>query len=134
MNYLLIFGGRDFNDEVLMYTELQTAVDKWGLTPENTIIVEGGARGADSLGKEAAEELGFTVKTMEADWKDMSEPCRVKVNQFGTYNALAGMKRNTEMVEIATHALGFWDEMSKGTEDSINKIIDKNIPFTLVNY
>lgn len=134
MNYLLIFGGRDFTDEASCTLEIGAFMEKHDLTPDNTIIIEGGANGADKLAKDVCEEMGFTVETMEADWNDMSEPCRIKYNQYGQYNALAGMKRNSEMVDIATHAIGFWDGMSKGTEDSIKKIEAKRIPFELVMY
>lgn len=134
MNYLLIFGGRDFDDEASCALELQHASENWGLTPENTIVVEGGASGADAVGKSIAQELGFTVHTMKADWKDMSPPCRVKTNSHGEYNALAGFKRNSEMIDLATHAIGFWDGESKGTYDSISKIDKKGILFKLIEY
>lgn len=134
MNYLLIFGGRDFTDEATCALEIQSFLVEYGLTPENTIVIEGGARGADTLGKDIMESLGFTVNTMEADWKDMSEPCRIKVNQYGEYNALAGFKRNSEMIELATHAIGFWDSESGGTYDAIEKVDSKKIPFKLVTY
>jgi 8-oxo-dGTP pyrophosphatase MutT (NUDIX family) len=37
--------------------------------PLTTLIVEGGARGADTIAREVAEELGFDVLEVKADWE-----------------------------------------------------------------
>ena len=65
----------------------------------------------------------------KANWKDMSPPCVVKQNQYGEYNALAGMKRNTYIIENSDLVIAFWDGKSTGTKDSINKakLLNKEI-------
>lgn len=133
-NYLLVFGGRDFLDKTFMKTKLLEFMEEHDLTKDNTVVIEGGASGADTLANELAKELEIPFDTMKADWNDMSEPCTVKYNRYGAYNALAGFKRNSQMVELATHALGFWDTKSPGTKDSIKKINSKGIPLVVVEY
>ena len=111
---LAAVGSRDFNNKELAYKEL----DKL----ENIdLVVSGAARGADTICVEWAKERGIPFKEFEANWKDMSEPCVTKYNTQGPYNALAGFKRNTVVVENCDVVIAFWDYKSPGTKDTINK-------------
>lgn len=85
---LLVFGGRNFNDRYKMWSCLDSIKD--GVI----MVVEGGARGADTLAKEWAHERGIHVAEVNALWD--------------TYPYKAGYKRNNLMPKLGvTHAVKF---------------------------
>lgn len=109
MSYrLAIIGSRKFNDYDLLCQELAKL-------PKPTVIVSGGAKGADSLGKKYADEHAIETKIFPAIWHPEGEG--------GPMDKGAGMKRNTDIIKEATAVLAFWDGDSTGTIDSINKAI-----------
>lgn len=57
---VLVSGSREFNNEKLLYTELQK------LSPE--LIIQGGARGADALAEMFAVQFGIPCIEMRANW------------------------------------------------------------------
>lgn len=61
---VLVCGSRDFDDRELML---------WfcGTFRNGDVLIEGGARGADRLARQAVEALGFDVRIREfpADWE-----------------------------------------------------------------
>ena len=59
---LLVCGGRAFND----WLKFDTAMRRLPEAP--TIIIEGGARGADRMGRTWAELNGIHCATVEAKW------------------------------------------------------------------
>lgn len=59
----LFFGSRGWTDDETIRADLLT------LDPKTTIIVEGGARGADRIARVEAHKLGFHVATVEALWQ-----------------------------------------------------------------
>jgi hypothetical protein len=97
---VLVTGDREWNDPDLIERHLKKL-------PPDTIIIQGGARGADSLAKGVARKLGFKVKTYPANWRK--------------YGRAAGPIRNREMLEKEDPdlVLAFHDniEKSKGTKD-----------------
>ena len=95
---VIIAGGRDFND----YQRLCKTMDYLlkNKVPEVTII-SGGARGADSLGERYANERGFSLIIMKADWEK--------------YGKSAGIIRNKEMLSTADEVVCFWNRVSRGT-------------------
>lgn len=109
-----VIGSRKFEDYDLLKKELDKIYNI-------SCIVSGGASGADSLAENYAEENNIETLIYKADWNDMSEPCVVGKNPYGEYNKLAGFKRNTQIVEDADLIVAFWDGISKGTKDSIDK-------------
>lgn len=113
MKHLLIAGSRTFEDRELLYRVADEV-----LAGERAVIVEGGARGADSLAKDYALERGLDLVEFKADWKQ--------------YGRAAGPKRNDEMVgyikEKDGEALYFWDEESKGTKQCIDSAKRKEVP------
>ena len=120
MKYLLIAGSRTFDDR-----ETFNRVTKEFIDGEErfTVIVEGGAAGADMMAREYAETHGMKVEEFRPDWK-----------QFGR---AAGPKRNDMMVKfIKEHngvALYFWDGESKGTKQCIESARRKGVPVTIWN-
>lgn len=132
---VLVAGGRDFtNAEAIIHFINDLMAE--GKLPEDTPLelVCGMAQGADITAYHVFKNNGLTIHEFPADWKDMSEPCIRKVNKYGAYNALAGMKRNTEMSEVAEVLIAFWDGVSKGTKDMINKMQALGKPVYICRY
>ena len=61
---VLVCGGRDFNDALTLGSWLGGIWKKQGIS----LIIEGGARGADFMAKEFAKWKGIPVETYPADW------------------------------------------------------------------
>lgn len=62
---VLVCGGRDFNDSLTLGSWLG------GIHKNNgpiTLLIEGGARGADYMARKFAEWQGIPVKTFHANW------------------------------------------------------------------
>jgi len=103
---LIVAGSRGFNN----YGFLKERLDYYLSKIEDEIeIVSGTARGADKLGERYAEERGYLIKRMPADW--------------GKYGLRAGYIRNEEMAMYAAPDGGcvcFWDGISSGTGHMID--------------
>ena len=106
---VLVCGDRFWTDRAMIYAELSK------LSP-GTIIVHGGARGADSIAGEIAKELGFVVRAYPADWS--------------AHGKAAGPIRNSTMLvrehrpdEPVNLVLAFHYDLakSKGTKDMVRK-------------
>jgi len=110
-----VIGSRTFND----YNRLKKILD---LYPINKII-SGKALGADTLGERYADKNGIQKEIYEALWDDLTaEPCLIKTNKNGKqYNALAGFNRNTDIIKNCNMVVAFWDGLSTGTKDSLDK-------------
>lgn len=98
-----IIGSRTFDNYGLMLYYINTVL---GFGEEIT-IVSGGARGADSLAKRLAESHNYKYIEFPADWD--------------TYGKSAGFKRNSLIVGNSDFIIAFWDGISKGTKDTIDK-------------
>lgn len=95
---VLVCGSRSFDDREL----LESTLDGVG---EITEIIEGGAYGADRLGRSFGESRSIIVKTYNAEW--------------GVHGKVAGVLRNQTMLdkEKPDLVIAFWDGKSKGTFD-----------------
>lgn len=98
-----IIGSREFNDFNLLEKKINE------LNINISLIVSGGAKGADILGERYAKKYGIETLIFIPDWK-----------QFGKK---AGFIRNTDIIENSDIVIAFWNGESKGTLDSINKAI-----------
>lgn len=112
-----IVGSTGFKDKNRMWFE----VNELRKIYDVILIVSGEAPGADTLTKEYAQEKKIKYKGHKAQWDDMPEPCLKRTNQHGEYNALAGFKRNTLIINDIDYLLAFRIKMSPGTTDSVNK-------------
>lgn len=117
---ILICGDRNWTDRQLIFHELVKAT---GFTFDVTVI-EGEARGADTLGKEAAILQGMAVEGYPANWK-----------RFGNS---AGPIRNQEMLDKGKPdlVLAFHDDIrnSKGTKDMIARAKKAGIHVELISH
>lgn len=82
---ILVCGGRDFNDERRFEDGMYKALGpgEWAKYPHT--IIEGGAKGADSLARAFAKKSEWGLETYTADWSK--------------YGVRAGPIRNVEMLE-----------------------------------
>ena len=107
---LAIIGSRGFTD----YDFLKKSVTHF--LKHNSLacthIVSGGAKGADTLGHRFAMEHQLEMIVFKPDWK-----------RFGKR---AGYIRNTDIIENSDIVIAFWDGISPGTKDSIDKALNLN--------
>lgn len=102
---VVIAGGREFSNYVLLANALDKLLKEKAKT-HDIVIVSGKARGADSLGERYAEQRGYKVIEMPAQWD--------------LYGKSAGYKRNEEMAKVSNCTVAFWDGKSKGTKHMID--------------
>jgi hypothetical protein len=126
MKYAII-GGRNFND----YELLKQSLNEYN---DIDLIVSGAANGADELSEVYAKENNIPTLIHKANWKNMKEPCVRKSNQYGEYNSLAGLNRNSLIIKDCDIVIAFWDGKSRGTKDSINKAKKAGKEIIIVKY
>lgn len=78
---ILVCGGRDYNNRIKLFEIL----DLWHRDYPKLVIIQGGARGADSLAGEWAKDRGVPQEIFPANWD--------------LYGKSAGFKRNRQMLE-----------------------------------
>jgi len=78
---MLICGSRDFTDGALFHSVMTNLPERFR---DVSAVIEGGAKGADRMGREWAELMAVPVETYEADWQ--------------THGKRAGYLRNVEML------------------------------------
>jgi len=98
---ILICGSRDWDNHKKIESEFEKSI------PKDSVIIHGGAKGADSIADSIARKLGFKVEVYKAEWDK--------------YGKSAGMIRNYEMLNSGVdRVLAFWDEKSPGTSHMID--------------
>jgi len=97
---VIVCGGRDYDNEEFVWKVLDC------LFKEGLVIIQGGARGADSFAKNWAENHDVENREFEADW-----------NRYGR---AAGHKRNTKMLEEDPHVVVAFPG-GPGTENMVNQ-------------
>lgn len=116
---LVIYGGRDYND----WPRFEASVRRFIMTVLagfTVTIIEGEARGVDTMARRYAELHGHEYLPFPANWLK--------------YGNSAGYVRNGEMMGIAHYALGFHDGSSRGTAHSNTLAMNKGIPVWVVHY
>lgn len=113
---LLIAGSRGYTN----YAEAEKRILKLlkDKTLKNVTIIEGGARGADRIGRDFAIAHQLPYKTVRADW-----------NKYGKQ---AGYLRNAEMAKMATAAIIFWDGSSPGSKHMIDLLTEYNVRHVVI--
>ncbi len=110
---LAIVGSRNFTD----YKRFSQIIGK--IKGQITLIVSGGARGADTLAERYAKEKAIPYLIFPANWDK--------------YGKQAGPLRNQDIVDNADTMVAFLAPESRGTKDSIKKAQAKRIPVHIVN-
>ena len=114
---LAIIGSRTFNDYALMADTIFEY-----LTPIDFIlnIISGGAKGADTLADNFAENNEIPSTVYKPEWEK--------------YGRSAGFIRNQLIVDNCDMVLAFWDGESRGTADTIEKAKKAKKPTFIVYY
>lgn len=118
MKKVLVCGSRYWDDPKKIYKALKLCRDH-GVTT----IIEGGAKGADTMARRGAEELSLEVIEIEAQWKK--------------YGVSAGPRRNAEMLKKKPDlvlAFTYNLEQSIGTQNMTTMAKNKNIPVIQIGY
>lgn len=113
---VIIAGGRDFNN----YDLLEEKCDFYFSERLPSLIIVGGADGADDLGLKYAFCKSYDFKIIRASWDILGKA--------------AGMIRNQQMLQEADALVAFWDGKSPGTRNMIEIAQAKGIPVRIVYY
>ena len=111
---VIIAGSRDIFD----FQILEQAIQLSGFNIKE--VVSGGARGVDKSGECWAKRKNIPIKQFIPDWGNIDkEDVVVRQNQYGSYNAKAGMERNEEMAKYADALILIWDGESSGSKNML---------------
>lgn len=97
MNVLIACGGRDFSEHFEEHKEIEAVIQQFKLQKNNTVIMSGGARGADTIALEWAHDNEWNAMRVPAKWNDLGKS--------------AGMCRNLEMLELAVRMYANGDQV-----------------------
>lgn len=106
---VLVCGGRDFTDKDLMFDFLDKHEADYG----PYTVIQGGARGADALAKEWANDLNLPVEEYKADWL--------------LYGKAAGPIRNKQMLDEGKPDLVIAFPGGRGTQNMIQQAIKAGV-------
>jgi putative cell wall-binding protein len=111
---VIICGDRNYSKRDVIENELKKL-------PKDSVIITGGATGADSIAEKIAVSLNIPVMVERADW-----------NQYGKK---AGPIRNAKMLALKPDLIvAFHDNIdkSKGTKDMIKQAKRYKVPIRLI--
>jgi hypothetical protein len=109
---LAVVGSRGFCD----YNLMKAVLSDYGIS----MIISGGARGADALAELYAKDMGIEFKVIPAEWDK--------------YGKSAGFIRNQEIIKECDECVAFWDGQSRGTAHDIELCKKYNKPCNVVTY
>jgi len=116
---ILVCGGRNWND----WPKLKAHLDAYANgSAESIHVIEGGAHGADIMGRQWAIGKKVTYTEVPADWK--------------THGKAAGPIRNRQMLDMAPDVvLAFHVDLaaSKGTKDCVEEAKRRGIPVQVIS-
>lgn len=119
---VLICGDRNWTDFGLIHSSLSEACCE--RLDAIQVIIDGAAKGADSLGHELALQLKIPSLRFPARWD--------------TYGKGAGPKRNQQMLDEGhpTLVLAFHDDLehSKGTKDMVRRAQKAGVPVRVITH
>jgi hypothetical protein len=106
------------------WSNIEALLDKFKelALPPDTVVIHGGAKGADQMAGYVAKKLGLTVEVFEADW--------------ARYGRAAGPVRNKAMLDSGVQlVVAFHEDISssKGTVDMMSRAIKAGIKTVLVD-
>ena len=112
---VLVCGGRGYINKTRVYETLD--IIHSGETPI-TLLIEGGAAGADLLGKQWAVERKVPVKTYKADWLRLGNG--------------AGFVRNQQMLDEGKPDLVVAFSGGRGTADMVRRAYLAKVEYVMV--
>ena len=109
---VLVCGSRSFTDRKKIHARLS-------VFPSDTLIINGGAIGADSLADTIARDLKMNTLIIRPMWDK--------------YGKSAGIIRNNQMLDMGPDlVIAFYDGVSRGTAYTINEARRRNIPVEVI--
>jgi hypothetical protein len=110
-----VIGSRSFKDYLL----LEETMNKLSSRLTISLIVSGGAKGADALAEQYAHKNNIKTIVFRPDW---------------SIGKSAAAIRNQKIVENSDIIIAFWDGISKGTKMTIDMANSKNVKVLKVIY
>ncbi len=112
MKYILVTGGRDYADRAHVFAELDKR--------QPDLVLHGGARGADYLAGEWADERGKPCIVMPAPWKGLRKAAGPKRNGWLLAVALRLAKDHARLSCLAFPG-------ASGTADMMRRCVDAGL-------
>ena len=112
---ILICGGRDYTD----YEALSAWLDQFSGETPITVVIHGGALGADSMAERWAQTRGVAVLRFDADWQK--------------HGRAAGPIRNKQMLDEGKPDLVLAFPGGRGTANMIEQSKARGVPVILAN-
>jgi hypothetical protein len=110
---VIVCGSRDWHDR-------KTIGDRLGDLPGTSTVVHGAARGADRIAEQEAHKWGL-----------LTEPHKPEYHLYGPKRA--PLIRNEKMAMLgADLCIAFWDGLSSGTKDMMEKAEKHGIPVEVI--
>lgn len=113
---IVVTGGREFTDRSFVNASMDLLYRKYKIT----LLIEGGARGADRLARDWAERTDVPLRTYEADWD--------------TYGSAAGPIRNQQMIDEGKPHGAVVFPGDRGTADMTERLEKAGIPMFVPSY
>jgi hypothetical protein len=128
---IAVCGGRHYGDWKRFNALLDAIHRQNGISA----IIQGGASGADMLGRAWATNNDVLVETYAATWSDIDHPeAHVKYRDDGTaYDAFAGFRRNQEMLDQGKPDLTIGFPGDNGTFDMMSRSVRAQVATLKVN-
>ena len=108
------------NPKQYVFDKMDFYVSKHG---KPSLVISGGAKGADTYGIQWAQARGIPIKEYKPDER------LIRIAGFRH----AAMTRNTDIVNNSDRVVAFWDKKSKGTLDSLKKAKNLKKPTSYFN-
>lgn len=114
---LLITGSRAIAENEANYQRLANEIKS--RYPSISLLLHGGAKGADQLADRYGREHGIPVNVIRPDYEQYPEK-------------VAPLMRNTELVQLADAVIAFYGPKGKagGSWDTVKKALARNLPVT----
>lgn len=116
---ILVCGSRSIQDVPWVHSQITEFVRSLNL-PQPPILVEGEARGVDTIAKHYALSQGWQIEPYPADWEHLGK--------------VAGFIRNKQMVKVSDAVLVLWDGASHGTKHDIDLCVKYHKTHKVVIY
>jgi hypothetical protein len=100
------------------WTDLATIARRIGELPDDSIVIHGGAKGADSMAGQAATLRGLHVAVVYPLWEH--------------YGKSAGHRRNATMLDLEPHRVIAFTLGTGGTQGTIDDARRRGIPVEVV--
>lgn len=131
---IVVFGTRGFDDAILFDHCLKKFLRDQHLDAEEVkaqiVFLTGMTPNTPEILAYAwAKKHDYSWSEFHPDWDEVEiEGAVVRYREGRPYNAIAGFWRDEEMAEVCTHGVSFYDGVSSGTQDMIDRVANQGNP------